>query len=90
MNQAKFAEFSEAYRAGLEEAVAHEKNAPDADKRYAYDVSKVPEVADKMLKAIAVNPRSVTYTNSPGFKKACGKLGIKYTVKSIMEYLEVT
>jgi ABC-type uncharacterized transport system YnjBCD substrate-binding protein len=83
MNEAKFAEFAEAYRAGLTEAVEmfpHE---------YVYKVELVPQVAEKMLAAIKKNPKSVTYTNSPGFKKACNKLGIKYTVKSIMEYLEV-
>jgi len=83
MNPSKFAEFSEAYRASLTEAVEYQPHL------YAYGPDKVPEVANKMLKAISENPRSVTYTNSPGFKLTCGKLGIKYTVKSIMEYLEV-
>lgn len=83
MNEAKFAEFSEAYRAGLAEAVEmfpHE---------YAFPLEKAPEVADKILRKIRENPKGVTYTNSIGFKKACSKLGIKYTVKSIFTFLEI-
>lgn len=83
MNQQKFEEFSKAYRAGLAEAV---EMFPE---KYAYPLSRVDVFATKILSSIAENPRGVVYTNSVGFKKTCLKLGIKYTQKSIFEYLEV-
>lgn len=80
MNNARFEQFSAAYRAGLLAAVS----APESG--YHYGPDKVPEVADKMLAAIASKPMGVNYSGE-GFKNACKALGIKSTRKAILEFL---
>jgi hypothetical protein len=89
MNTEKFNQFSKAYEQGLREAIEIDQEKAPEDREYTYEVHFVPIVLDRMLKAIQTNPRGVNYTCSKGFKRACKLLGIKHTVKSIFQYLEI-
>jgi len=82
VNPERFAKFSSAYRACLEDAVT--ANAS----KYVWPVEDVPRVAGKMLAAIEANPRGVNY-DGDGMKRTCKALGIKATRKAIFEFLEV-
>lgn len=86
MNQAKFKQFSEAYKAGLHDAVTMFPH------QYAIGEGETPveyasKTAEKILEWIVKNPYGVNYTGT-GFKKACTLLQIKHTRKAILEYLE--
>lgn len=88
MNANRFEQFSEAYRAGLFAAVhlnpgEYALRHGETDEAYALRVSTV------MLEAIKERGLgSVRVACSDGFKRTCGILGIRYTVKAIAEFLE--
>lgn len=73
-NQEKF---TDAYRAALTECVQN----PKYD--YRYGVARVPEVAAKMISAVADGSFN---HDSPAFKLACKRLGIKSTRTAILTY----
>ena len=87
MNQEKFALFSEAYRKGLQEAVAAKPEdyftqgaTPEV---YAETVSK------RMLDHIGGGKHFGVNYEGGGFRRACKTLGIKHTRKAILAYLEI-
>ncbi len=87
MNQDKFKTFSEAYKAGLHDAVTMfpQQYAISRDESPAEYASRT---AIKMLEAMEKHPNGVNYTGI-GFKKTCTLLQIKHTRKAIFEYLEI-
>ena len=87
MNQEKFQAFSEAYRQGLEEAV---RNNPDDYYMQGSTPEKFAEVVSaKMMGNIASGKHLTNNYDSPGFRRACRKVGIKHTRKAIFEYLGI-
>ena len=50
---------------------------------YFYTEADIPQVVDKMMKAIILGRANI----GPALKKAARKLGIKGTLKGIQEYL---
>jgi len=88
MNQEKFQVFSETYRRCLREAIeAHPE-------KYLIPRGMTPAqgaelTANKILTTMQAKPLGVNYLNSDGFKRTCKALGIKYTVTSIFEYLDI-
>ena len=88
MNQDKFKVFSEAYRVGLEEVVSEKPEAyfmnGATPAQYADIVSK------RMMGNIAAGKHFGNNYDSPGFRRACKKVGIKHTRKAILDYLEIT
>ena len=93
MNQENFNKFAEIYRAEL--LISVKKNPDDyfltqSEKENINSeqvTAKILNVADKMLNAIA-SDQMVDY-NSNSFKRTCKKLGIKYSRKAILEYLDI-
>lgn len=70
------------YTNGLQKAVTEYPN------EYVYPVSKVPDVAQRMIEAISDGGiRAVTITNSRGFANAAKSLNIKNTYKGWEEFL---
>lgn len=80
LNEARFKEFAVNYEAALGDAV---RVQPDA---YAYPVSEVPRVVERMMRAIRENVESVNYTGH-GFRLTCKRLGIRHTKKAILNFL---
>jgi hypothetical protein len=87
MNQEKFKTFSEAYRVGLQEAVAK-----DPEKYFTQGATpeKYAEVVSaRMLESIGGGKHFGVNYEGGGFRRACKALGIKHTRKAILEYLEI-
>jgi hypothetical protein len=79
IHEEKLANFARLYEANLRHAVL------EYPTEYVYPVETVPQVAEKMLRAI----RTGSYNkDSRAIKATCKELGIKHTYKSIDEYLE--
>jgi phytoene/squalene synthetase len=78
MNEEKLAQFARLYEANLRRAVL------EYPTEYVYAVEAVPQVAERMLRAI----RAGGYNkDSRAIKATCKELGIKHTYKAIDEYL---
>lgn len=87
MNQEKFALFSEAYRAGLQTAVTKEPEKYLT--RGASPEEYAAIVSARVLALIASGKHlGINYVGG-GFMRACKTLGIKYTRKAILSYLEI-
>lgn len=87
MNQDKFKEFSEAYREGLEKAVL--SHPEDYFTQGATPAQYADIVSKRMMGNIAAGKHYSNNYDSPGFRNACKKVGIKHTRKAIFEYLEI-
>ena len=87
MNQEKFKTFSEAYRVGLEEAVTAKPE--DYFMQGATPAQFAEVVSKKMMGNIEAGRHFQNNYDSPGFRRACKKVGIKHTRKAILEYLEI-
>lgn len=87
MNQEKFATFSAAYRVALEAAVT--ANPEDYVTRGATPSEYARVVGDRMLGLIASGKHMGINYDSDGFKRTCKALGIKFTRKAMLAYLEI-
>lgn len=87
MNQEKFKVFSEAYRAGLEDAVS--ANPQDYFMQGATAAQFAEVVSKRMMDNIAAGKHLSNNYDSPGFRRACKKVGIKHTRKAILGYLKI-
>ena len=69
--------FAKTYTEALAECVQNPKH------EYHWPVADVPKVAAKMLEGLDSNGTNI---DSPAFKLACKRLGIKCTLKTIREF----
>ena len=74
--------FAKTYTEALAECVQNPKH------EYHWPVSDVPRVAAKMLTGLDTNGTNIN--DSPAFKLACKRLGIKCTYKAIREFRNAT
>lgn len=87
MNQDKFQKFSEAYRMGLQEAVAKDPEKYWTKGATAEEYAKV--VSARMLESIGGGKHFQVNYEGGGFRRACKTVGIKHTRKAILAYLEI-
>ncbi len=88
MNKVSFQVFSDAYRASLSAAVESDPS------QYAIAQGETPSqyadrVASKILSKIESGGHYSINYDSPGFRRTCKALGIKFTRKAILEYIGV-
>jgi hypothetical protein len=88
VNPERFKLFSDAYRAGLVEAVTASAAKPGHADRYAYEPVFAPQVAERMIATIGSQGLKTVNIDGGGFRRACKALGIKQTYKAITAYLE--
>lgn len=87
MNQDKFETFSKAYREGLEGAVT--ANPQDYFMQGSTPTEYAEVVSKRMMANISSGKHLMNNYDSPGFRLACKKVGIKHTRKAILAYLEI-
>ena len=80
MNDEKRAAFRAAYEKSLTDAYNRD---PD---RYAYPVTDVPRVVEKMLAELALRGPLGINRNTPAWKAACRACGVKNTAAEIEKF----
>lgn len=83
MKDEKRAAFRAAYVETLTEAV---RKSPEA---YAYPAEEAPEVAERIIDAMAQGGPLAINRNSKAFERACKRVGVKNTAKDLQAWFAV-